>query len=110
MYKEWEFTLENHHVRVTNNWLTGVKLYVDGKIKGRNGFPIMGPLLILFLLISGDKVISYYQEKQQISHIEKLVATLPAEERTQFVKKYLETKAPKLEKGSHNLNNSEKTQ
>ncbi|TMO82494.1 hypothetical protein [Pseudoalteromonas spongiae] len=108
MYKEWEFDLNDHHVRVTNNWLTGVKLYVDGKLKGRNGFPVMGPVLILFFLISGDRIISHFQEKQKIAHIENIIATLPESERATFVKTYLETKNSELQQPTHNVKASEK--
>ncbi|MDE3273603.1 hypothetical protein [Pseudoalteromonas sp. G4] len=40
MYSEWKFQLAQHEVRITNNWFTGLKLYVDGQLKGKNRLPI----------------------------------------------------------------------
>ncbi|RUO24353.1 hypothetical protein CWE09_10785 [Aliidiomarina minuta] len=33
MRKTWEFDVKGHAVRVTNSWLHGVKLYIDGDFR-----------------------------------------------------------------------------
>ncbi len=36
MKKEWHFTVKGHRIRVTNSWLWGTKLYVDGDCRDRD--------------------------------------------------------------------------
>lgn len=33
MRKSWNFEIKGHDIRITNSWLHGMKLYVDGDFK-----------------------------------------------------------------------------
>lgn len=37
MRKTWNFEVKGHSVKVTNSWLHGMKLYVDGDFKDHDG-------------------------------------------------------------------------
>ena len=39
MFSKWQFNIAKHEILITNNWITGMKLYVDGLLKDTNAFP-----------------------------------------------------------------------
>ncbi len=49
----------------------------------------MGIGLLFFFLFGSETLISIYREKQQMRHIENVIASLPEEERVNFSTKYL---------------------
>ncbi|KPV93828.1 hypothetical protein AN214_04124 [Pseudoalteromonas sp. P1-9] len=59
---------------------------------------LVGFGLLLFFLFGSETLVSIYREKQQMRHIENIIASLPEEERVKFSTKYLKQRVEQLYK------------
>ncbi|MDE3273604.1 hypothetical protein [Pseudoalteromonas sp. G4] len=59
---------------------------------------LVGFGLLFFFLFGSETLISIYREKQQMRHIENIIASLPEEERVKFSSKYLKLRVEQLYK------------
>ncbi|WP_372769659.1 hypothetical protein [Pseudoalteromonas sp.] len=59
---------------------------------------LVGFGLLFFFLFGSETLISIYREKQQMRHIENVIASLPEEERVKFSTKYLKQRVEQLYK------------
>lgn len=57
--------------------------------------------LLFFFLFGSETLISIYREKQQMRHIENVIASLPEEERVKFSTKYLKQRVEQLYKAEN---------
>tara|TARA_Y100001960_G_C14072426_1_gene539716 strand:+ start:312 stop:545 length:234 start_codon:yes stop_codon:yes gene_type:complete len=58
----------------------------------------IGAALFFIFVFGGETLISLYRERQQMQHIEKVIATLPEQERIAFAKTYLRDRVSQLKK------------
>lgn len=59
---------------------------------------LVGFGLLFFFIFGSETLISIYREKQQMRHIENIIANLPENDRVQFAKEYLDERAAQLKK------------
>lgn len=59
---------------------------------------LVGFGLLFFFIFGSETLVSIYREKQQMRHIENVIASLPEEERVQFIKTYLRGRVLQLKK------------
>lgn len=59
---------------------------------------LVGFGLLFFFLFGSETLVSTYREKQQMRHIENIIASLPEEERVKFSTKYLKQRVKQLYK------------
>ena len=57
---------------------------------------LVGLAIFFTFIFGGEKLLALYRVKQQMRHIENVIATLPEDERVKFAKNYLKDRVSQL--------------